>query len=704
MGGSAKFSSVVGNVKSLVTEINNMMLTSIQRSSTLVNNIKNGMGQLNQGIQVGYGPQSANLLFNQPPVPTAAATASQLPGVAGYGGAIGNNLYQHRYSYGMAAAGAFLSTMPSPNDQVNLNYLTNRSLFYGLGGYDTKSFGGSSNTPGFLPFAKNTREEQYNRVSGVQREFSKMGTTTSAMDAVKAMMAGQSNGIAMALPGYQNILKGVADMSNLTPGVGLEGSMGAYAALQQAPRVNMLRLAGISVRDPITGQPKSFREIAEQIWNKLQREKIGSQPITKEDIAQGLLPGNSLDQMMKNLFGGDQFLASQVTAALYAKASGAKNFSKAELERVGGTTYALNTQSGRTTKQLETLQQTSRAGAGGFAASNDIATVLGSLSNVLDRLTGVLSAGSYTNAFGLGIGGMGNGIVTKGFGAIFGLLKAVGVPGFASGGDMAGDGKTPYIVGEKGPELFVPKVDGTIIPNHELPPGIHRKKGGGVQSGGADASQLLFDYLTSQGLSKGGAEGVIGNLTHESGLNPTITGDKGTSYGIAQWHNNRWDNLKKFAKDRNLDPGTLDAQKQFLMHELQGKQYKSLLKQLKDPSTSKYDAAAAFMRTFERPKDQSDAAALKRANAYGTKVDLPPGGGSSSSNSDSSDTSLKSLLMSTAGGSNLMSKESSSTTNNNYGGVTIVISGAKDKKEVAAEVSKLFSNNGANLITKIGNN
>jgi hypothetical protein len=39
-------------------------------------------------------------------------------------------------------------------------------------------------------------------------------------------------------------------------------------------------------------------------------------------------------------------------------------------------------------------------------------------------------------------------------------------PGRASGGDVSG--RTPYLVGERGPELFVPRSDGSIIPNHAL--------------------------------------------------------------------------------------------------------------------------------------------------------------------------------------------------------------------------------------------
>jgi hypothetical protein len=41
-----------------------------------------------------------------------------------------------------------------------------------------------------------------------------------------------------------------------------------------------------------------------------------------------------------------------------------------------------------------------------------------------------------------------------------------GVPGKAAGGDV--DSGQPYMVGEKGPELFIPKMAGTIVPNGQI--------------------------------------------------------------------------------------------------------------------------------------------------------------------------------------------------------------------------------------------
>src|SRR5262249_44745136 len=47
-------------------------------------------------------------------------------------------------------------------------------------------------------------------------------------------------------------------------------------------------------------------------------------------------------------------------------------------------------------------------------------------------------------------------------------LAGAGLFGLAKGGPARGG--RPYIVGERGPELFVPKRDGVVIPNHMLQP------------------------------------------------------------------------------------------------------------------------------------------------------------------------------------------------------------------------------------------
>ena len=79
---------------------------------------------------------------------------------------------------------------------------------------------------------------------------------------------------------------------------------------------------------------------------------------------------------------------------------------------------------------------------------------------------------------------------------IFTAIKAtlgffgLSLPGLAEGGP-AKPGK-PYIVGEKGPELFVPKSAGTVIPNKEAVPMANK----GVATGAVNAP-ITNNYITN---------------------------------------------------------------------------------------------------------------------------------------------------------------------------------------------------------------
>jgi hypothetical protein len=57
----------------------------------------------------------------------------------------------------------------------------------------------------------------------------------------------------------------------------------------------------------------------------------------------------------------------------------------------------------------------------------------------------------------------------------------------------------------------------------------------------------VYQYLREKGVSDNHAIGMLANIKHESGFNPTAIGDKGTSIGLFQHHASRAESLKKFA-------------------------------------------------------------------------------------------------------------------------------------------------------------
>jgi len=95
-------------------------------------------------------------------------------------------------------------------------------------------------------------------------------------------------------------------------------------------------------------------------------------------------------------------------------------------------------------------------------------------------------------------------------GGIAGLFSTSAPAAVAGGGIFSGAGPyqfkaaggpvtagTPYMVGEKGPELFVPGRSGTIVPNNQLGGGAATNvvvnvdaSGSNVQGNGQEASQL----------------------------------------------------------------------------------------------------------------------------------------------------------------------------------------------------------------------
>jgi len=68
------------------------------------------------------------------------------------------------------------------------------------------------------------------------------------------------------------------------------------------------------------------------------------------------------------------------------------------------------------------------------------------------------------------------------------LLGAPPIPGRAMGGPVSSG--SPYVVGEQGPELFVPHASGTIVPNNKM-------SGGGASSGG-----VTVNYNIAAGVSR----------------------------------------------------------------------------------------------------------------------------------------------------------------------------------------------------------
>ncbi len=109
--------------------------------------------------------------------------------------------------------------------------------------------------------------------------------------------------------------------------------------------------------------------------------------------------------------------------------------------------------------------------------------------NVLNKILDKMLEMAVNSLFTSGTGGAG-GFLSSLFGSLFGLGGGIGMR--ANGGPVSAN--TPYVVGERGPELFVPTGAGRIVPNHAMPTGAREtvtlNYAPTINAQGADPAQL----------------------------------------------------------------------------------------------------------------------------------------------------------------------------------------------------------------------
>ena len=115
-----------------------------------------------------------------------------------------------------------------------------------------------------------------------------------------------------------------------------------------------------------------------------------------------------------------------------------------------------------------------------------------------------------------------------------------------------------------------------------------------------------YDFLMNEmGLNRAAASGIITNFLFESGMKPNAVGDYGTSYGLCQWHNERWTDLKNYAEACGKPIDELETQLGFFRYEVETK-YPELLEMMRsvsDDEESAYQVAYCMCSAFERPAD-----------------------------------------------------------------------------------------------------
>lgn len=137
-------------------------------------------------------------------------------------------------------------------------------------------------------------------------------------------------------------------------------------------------------------------------------------------------------------------------------------------------------------------------------------------------------------------------------------------------------------------------------------------KDGSMIKGSTNKQTVCLTLLNSE-YSLNGAIALFTNIDSESAhtFDPNIEGDSGTSYGLCQWHNGRWDNLK------NTFPSTYDTvggQLDFLRYELKNG-YSSLYSDLMNSNKSAFDLTKEFCKVFERPANAESTCTYRGNNS-----------------------------------------------------------------------------------------
>jgi hypothetical protein len=493
-----------------------------------------------ENTMVPYQPMGGNIVANTPPVGGGGGGNGGGGGGGGNGNYTGNtNLSQYvteNPTAGVLYAAALTSgLLDKPGESVEAQLLMSRTGYFTGKGYD--------------------------KTNALQAQLAKQGTVNSKLDVMRGLSAAQNAGITgpnvVAANGQMSsVAGGVASASNLVPGMGFEGTMRAYASMQQGRNVNMLRGIGIQLRDD-QGNMKPPDQIIDDIWKKICRDYgqaygSGKKP-SKQEVQIGLQPGNSMDSMLDMYFGNDP-MAKQLVAngLLYKAETGGSAISKETLTKLGATTEATNAFSNRNAAGAKQTGKTAKAGAEGYSqAANQLASISTSLT---DNFLPALEKATNLNAYFLTMLGAANDIGEKGLAAIaasggpvaaaatailVGAGLGVGKFVFPGSTGQSSGGAASVSTGEGTPDEFAKGLLDKLGAEHtqaniDAIKIWAKKEGGGVWGAKGGAYNPLNTTLKMDGASNFNPAGVKNYQSMEQGIEATyqtLTGNASESRG-----------------------------------------------------------------------------------------------------------------------------------------------------------------------------
>ena len=660
------FTNIKNSLLDLANVLENQIIPKIQRVEKSVSNIAKDAAKINGGVGTG------NKLADSG-APTAKATGDGGTGDTGGGG--GNRVADNgsfaakAVAAGMYGMNILQNAMPGVPTAVQQDFLTNRAAFYGVAG-----FGGTS-------------KSRTDQINALQRKMAAQGTMLNSIDSLNGIMAAQNSGLGGATNFNTGVINGIDTLSNLMPGLGGQGAAAVAANFNAPTTVNMARAMGINIRGA-NGDIMGVDKIIDQLWAYF--NKPGMPMLTPDQIKESWMPGRYFYESMNSLLNGDQMSMQAVYIGFLAKARTGgnipvQNISKSTLQNLNASTATINAISRNVAGQTNLLTKTASGTAGGFAASQDLGVLANNAAASLGSLGTALGAinGAYTGTAALG-GGTGGKIINT-------LLGLIGLR--AEGGPVGN--KMPYIVGEKGPELFVPKTDGTIVPNHML--GLNRGNGGVMSAGGASG-------FSREDFAAAVIKGLGGTPTPQSISNMLMWEGK---------EGGNWSNTAKFNPlntsyqeqgSTNFNTGKPGSGVQAYLSWQQGvdatiktltgahaadRGYTNIVKSLTSGGASNADFFKLMQASsWDAGHYGGSGGASSSATSSPTKIALDAATSKAMAASQAA-LATSAQMLGVANPSTTSTSSPSSNINYNYGGITITISAAgKDAKQLAQDLKK----------------
>lgn len=269
--------------------------------------------------------------------------------------------------------------------------------------------------------------------------------------ALKAKQDDWTNGAATAFANYVDSAHNAAAQAQEAVTKTIKGMEDAMVEFVTTGRVSFTKLADGILADLTRMATRGLMSKAFENASSFGGQVAGGLFASHPDVAAktaNMLPGDPLESLMKLTKGFGTMGAQILPKDLGSMGAATQN------------TAALNAANATVaTMTVGTL-------IGGFGAGG-----AGGVDG-LSGLLGGLGQGDMAGAFGFTSTGVTGSVDAVAAGAMAdsstsGMTALFGLGGALAGGGPA-DGGTPYLVGEKGPELFVPKQSGRVVPNHEL--------------------------------------------------------------------------------------------------------------------------------------------------------------------------------------------------------------------------------------------